>query len=152
MSMTQKINAGLAILEEMMDRLPRSERKIADYILKFPKESINLTAIELGKVSGTSSAAVIRLCKSLQVNSFQDLKLRIAGDLQNERQELRDIEPNEAFETMVEKITIQSIRSLRETTNMLDMVQLSHAVEAILQASHIYIFGVGASGIAAMDV
>ena len=150
--MIQKVNAGLAILEEMIDRLPGSERKIAEYILKFPKESINLTVVELGKVSGTSSAAVIRLCKSLQVNSFQDLKLRIAGDLQNERQDLRDIEPNESFETMVEKITLQSIRSLRETTNMIDMVQLTKAVEVILEASHIYIFGVGASGIAAMDV
>ena len=149
--MTQKVNAGLAILEEMMDRLPRSERKIADYILKHPKESINLTAVELGKKSGTSSAAVIRLCKSIQVNSFQDLKLRIAGDLQNGRQDVRDIEPNESFESMVEKITLQSMRSIRETTNMLDLTQLSKAVEAILAASHIHIFGVGASGIAAMD-
>ena len=149
--MTQKVNAGLAILEEMLNRLPRSERKIAEYILKYPKESINFTAVELGKKSGTSSAAVIRLCKSIQVNSFQDLKLRIAGDLQHERKDVRDIEPNESFETMVEKITVQSIRSLRETTNMLDMEQLSNAVKAILQADHIYFFGVGASGIAAMD-
>lgn len=149
--MTQKVNAGLAILEEMIDRLPRSERKIADYILKYPKESIKLTAVELGKKSGTSGAAVIRLCKSIQVNGFQDLKLRIAGDLQNERQDVRDIEPNESFETMIEKITFQSMKSLRETTNMLDMVQLSAAVEAILHASHIHIFGVGASGIAAAD-
>src|SRR5690606_20756427 len=76
------MTGGLVMLSEMLPKLPPSESKIAAYILKNPKESISLTASELGKQSNTSSAAVIRLCKSLDLKGFQDLKLRIAGDLQ----------------------------------------------------------------------
>jgi len=146
------MNAGIQMLQAMFDRLPPSEKKIAKYILNHPEKAITMTALELGKESQTSSAAVIRLCKSLNLTGFQELKLRVAGDLQQEEVNgLRDIEPNEPVYTSVEKVTAHAIQSIKETANLVDSKEMTKAVETLFYANKIHFFGVGASSIAALD-
>lgn len=143
---------GLVMLSEMLSKLPPSERKIASYILQNPQESITMTASELGKHSSTSSAAVIRLCKSLDLKGLQELKLRIAGDLQKTGdQGFRDIEPNESRYTIIDKMTNNSIQTIKETAELLSTDELSKAVEILQKANNIHFFGVGASSIIAQD-
>lgn len=143
---------GLVMLTEMLDKLPPSEKKIASYILENPREAISMTASELGKSSSTSSAAVIRLCKSLDLKGLQELKLRIAGDLQKTQPKgFRDIEPNESQYSIIEKMTTNSIQTLQETAELLSTDELSKAVEILQNADTIHFFGVGASSIIAQD-
>ncbi|OCA85991.1 RpiR family transcriptional regulator [Bacillus sp. FJAT-27225] len=143
---------GLLILSKMLPLLPPSERKIATYIIENPKESISLTAIELGKRSSTSGAAVIRLCKSLNLKGLQDLKLRIAGDLQKTSDAgYRDIEPNEPPRFVIEKMTNNSIKTIRETAALLNVDELEKAVEALRRSRRTHFIGIGASSIIAQD-
>ncbi|RFA32788.1 RpiR family transcriptional regulator [Virgibacillus dokdonensis] len=146
-------NGGLIILTEMLEKLPPSEKKIAAYILDHPHESISLTANELGKRSSTSGAAVIRLCKSLHLKGFQDLKLRIAGDLQKPDDHVgyQDIQPNESTSSIIKKMTDNSIQTIRETADLLNTEELKKAVDALREARQIHFIGVGASSIAAED-
>lgn len=140
------------MLSEMLPLLPPSERKIASYIIENPGEAISLTAIELGRRSSTSGAAVIRLCKSLNLKGFQDLKLRIAGDLQKTNdQGFRDIEPNEPLLSVIDKMTNNSVQTIRETAELLNTDELQEAVEALRKARRIHFIGVGASSIIALD-
>ncbi len=136
----------------MLPLLPPSERKIAYYIIENPQEAISLTAIELGKRSSTSGAAVIRLCKSLNLKGFQDLKLRIAGDLQKtDEKGFRDIEPNEPLLSVIDKMTNNSVQTIRETAELLNTDELQSAVEVLRHARRIYFIGVGASSIISQD-
>ncbi|WP_243354915.1 MurR/RpiR family transcriptional regulator [Bacillus litorisediminis] len=140
------------MLNEMLPQLPPSEKKIASYILEHPQEALSLTASELGKRSATSSAAVIRLCKSLELKGLQDLKLRIAGDLQKKKTEgVRDIEPNESPISIIEKMTNNSIQTIGETAELLSIDELTKAVEILKKARTIHFFGLGASHIIAQD-
>ncbi|UCZ55406.1 MurR/RpiR family transcriptional regulator [Bacillus shivajii] len=140
------------ILKEMLNDLAPSEKKIAEYIMDHPNETISLTASQLGERSLTSSAAVIRLCKSLGFKGFQQLKLRLAGDLQKNTEEgYRDIQPGESSSQVVSKMTNNSIQTLRETAEILDLEDLDQAVEAMIHAENIHFFGVGASSIIAQD-
>lgn len=140
------------ILREMLPTLPPSEKKIAQYILEHPQEAISLTAAELGKRSSTSGAAVIRLCKSLNLKGLQDLKLRIAGDLQKKNVAgYRDIKPNEDTLSVMEKTTNNSIQTIRETSELLVVDEVNKAVEALKKARSIHFIGVGASNIIAQD-
>lgn len=146
------MTGGLVMLTEMIPLLPPSERKIAEYILANPQEAISLTASELGKRSSTSGAAVIRLCKSLDLKSVQDLKLRIAGDLRKTTDEgLRDIEPNEPPVSIIDKMTNNSIQTIKETAELLNIEELEKAAAKLITARRIYFFGVGASSIIAQD-
>ncbi|WP_407271565.1 MurR/RpiR family transcriptional regulator [Radiobacillus sp. PE A8.2] len=145
-------NGGLTMLTEMLSMLPPSERKIATYIIENPQEAISLTANELGKRSLTSGAAVIRLCKSLNLKGFQDLKIRVAGDLQKtDVQGFRDIEPNEPVQSIIEKMTDNSIQTIRETAELLHIDEIQQAVQVLTNARKIHFIGVGASGIIALD-
>ncbi|WP_102026595.1 MurR/RpiR family transcriptional regulator [Salirhabdus sp. Marseille-P4669] len=143
---------GLVRIDEVFDRLPPSEKKVALYILKHPHEAIYSTASELGRLSGTSSAAVIRLCKSLGLKGFPELKFRISGDLQKPADlPYRDIQPGETQYSIVDKLTSNSITAIRETVKLVNYTTLNKAVDALIHAPKIHFFGVGASGIIAQD-
>ncbi|MUV39020.1 putative HTH-type transcriptional regulator YbbH [Lentibacillus sp. JNUCC-1] len=144
---------GILILTEMLPKLPPSEKKIASYIIEHPQESISLTANELGKRSSTSGAAVIRLCKSLNLQGFQDLKLRIAGDLQKPDDYVgyQDIQPNETASSIIKKMTDNTVQTIRETAELLNTEQLQKAVDVLRVSRRIHFIGVGASSIAAED-
>ena len=145
-------NGGLVMLTEMLPTLPPSERKIATYILNNPQEAISLTAKELGSRSTTSGAAVIRLCKSLDLKGLQDLKLRVAGDLQKKTEHgFRDIEPDEELRSIIDKMTSNSIKTIRETVEMLYIDELEKAIQLLRIAKTIHFIGVGASNIIAQD-
>lgn len=146
------IKGGLFILKEMKNNLAPSERKIANYILANPEESILLTTLMLGERSQTSSAAVIRLCKSLGFNGFQELKIRVAGDLRVESVlGYRDIEPNEEYKDIIDKVTSNTMQTLKETVDIMNIPNLKRAVKTLINAKSIIFIGFGASYIAAMD-
>lgn len=145
-------SGGLVLLKEMRGNLPPSEQKIADFILSNPEHIVEMTVSELGERSQTSGAAVTRLCKSLKLKGFQELKLRINGDL-GRKIELtdRDIKPNEPVTDTIQKVTNQAVQTLLETAELMDSEQLELAAEAIVKAKNIHLFGLGASGISAID-
>jgi DNA-binding MurR/RpiR family transcriptional regulator len=143
---------GLVMIDEVIDRLPPSERKVAQFILEHPYETVYSTVSEIGQLSQTSSAAVIRLCKSLGLKGFQELKLRISGDLQKPMEvPYRDIQPNESAESIVQKLTNNSIMAIRETVELINYDTFHQAVELLAGADRIHFFGVGASGLIAKD-
>ena len=143
---------GINMIKNVMPSLPESERKIAQYILEHPQVIVNCTAGELGAYANASSAAVIRLCKSLGVKGFQELKVRIAGDLTKPiEQGYRDIEPNETIQSIVQKTTSNSIQGLSDTSEIINYEELERAVTALLKAKNVHFFGIGASHIIAMD-
>lgn len=146
------VKGGLVILKEMVNSLAPSEKKIAEYILAYPEESILLTALMLGEKSNTSSAAVIRLCKSLGFSGFQELKIRVAGDLQDTSVVgYRDIEPNESYKNIIDKVTSNTIQTLKETVDIMRVTDLEKAVKTLIHAKSIIFVGFGASYIAASD-
>nr|WP_263326189.1 MurR/RpiR family transcriptional regulator [Neobacillus sp. Marseille-Q6967] len=143
---------GLKMIQNMLEQLPASERKIAEFILENPRVLVDSTVSELGSQANTSGAAVIRLCKSLGLNGFQDLKVRVAGDLVKPvEQGYRDIEPDESFYSIVQKTTSNSIQSLRDSEEIINFDELEKAVNTLLRANQVHFFGIGASNIIAMD-
>ncbi|MEH6992846.1 MurR/RpiR family transcriptional regulator [Neobacillus drentensis] len=143
---------GLKMLQNMLEQLPASERKIAQFILENPQSILNSTVNDIGAQAKTSGAAVIRLCKSLGLNGFQDLKVRIAGDLvKPAEQGYRDIEPDESYFSIVQKTTSNSIQSIRDSAEMINYEELERAVQTLLSAQNVHFFGIGASNIIAKD-
>ncbi len=145
-------SGGMKMLAGMLAQLPASERKSAEYILEHPREAVDCTANDLGVRAGTSGAAVIRLCKSLGLQGYQDLKVRIAADLAKPAEPgYRDIEPGESFAAIVQKTANNSMKSLRDSAEIINYETLQRAVDALLRADNVHFFGIGASHIIAMD-
>jgi len=150
--MNSSLSGGLIMLQDIAPQLPPSERKIAEYIMQYPQEAVRCTANELGELSSTSASAVIRLCKSLGLTGFHELKQRVAGDIRKSTDSrFTDFEPNDTPLSIVQKATANHIRALQETAEIIQFDALNKAVDAIQRAGSIHFFGVGASGIIAQD-
>jgi DNA-binding MurR/RpiR family transcriptional regulator len=146
------VSGVLKMVVNRVEQLPASEKKIAEYILDNPYEVVNCKVNELAEKTNSSGAAVIRLCKSLGLNGFQDLKVRIAGDLgKPEEPGYRDIEPDETAEMIVQKTLNNSIQSLRDSSEVINYEELKKAIDALLKAKNVHFFGIGASSIIAVD-
>ncbi|KKB71645.1 MULTISPECIES: MurR/RpiR family transcriptional regulator [Bacillus] len=143
---------GLDMIRTMLHKLPQSERKLAEYILENPQEIVNSTIQEISGAANTSGAAAIRLCKSLGLKGYQDLKLRIAGDLMRSAdQGYRDIEPQEPLYSIAQKTASNSIQVIRDTLDNIDQLELQKAIQMLITAGTVHFCGIGASGIVAQD-
>lgn len=146
------VSGVLKMVVNRVEQLPASERKIAEYILENPYGVVNCKVNELAEKTNSSGAAVIRLCKSLGLNGFQDLKVRIAGDLgKPEEPGYRDIERDETAEMIVQKTLNNSIQSLRDSSEVINYEELKKAIDVLLKAKNVHFFGIGASSIIAVD-
>lgn len=146
------LNGGLTIIRDMIGSLRPSEQKVAEYILREPNAAVISTVADIAKSSGTSEAAVVRMCKSLEFKGFHELKLRIAGDLNKvEIEEYRDFQSNDSVKEIISKVSSNNIQAIRETIDVLNNDEMNKAVNSVEKAERIIIYGVGASSIIAQD-
>ncbi|MEF3307091.1 MurR/RpiR family transcriptional regulator [Paenibacillus sp. GYB003] len=146
------MNGGLVRLREMVGHITPSERIIADYILAHPEQVAHMSVADLAERSGGSQAAIIRLCKSLGLKGYPELKMKVIGDLQSkESYEYREFRPNDPIATIVQNVSYNNMQSIRDTMKILDMDHLQRAVEALSKASRIFFYGTGASNLIAQD-
>lgn len=147
------MNGGLIRLREGLEGLNPSERKIAEFILKEPGEAIQFSIAELASRSGASQAAIVRLCKTMGFKGYQDLKIKVAGDLQGsgETQGYQEIRPGDSVSAIIRSVSSNNIQSIRDTLKILDEALVEKAADCLASARNLYFFGVGASNLIAMD-
>ncbi|RED64723.1 MurR/RpiR family transcriptional regulator [Cohnella lupini] len=147
------MEGGLVRLRAIVDHLTPSERKIALYILEHPERIVQASVAQLSEWSGGSTAAIIRLCKSMDVSGFQELKLKVAGDLHgtDTNYEYNEIRPHDSIQSIINSISSNYIQSIKDTVKILDVNLIEKAVEALLHANRIFFFGMGASNLIAID-
>lgn len=145
---------SLLKIKEAFNNLKPSEKKVADYILNNTEKIMSLSIVELAGRSGTSEAAVVRLCKTLQFSGYKDLKIDLTSDIasqKNEESKYTDIRAGDRLETIVENVCHNNKKSIEDTLKVLDFGDVKNAVNAIHKAKRVDFYGVGASGIIAMD-
>ncbi len=145
-------SGGLAMIKNVMNDLPESEKKTAIFILNNPSQIVTMTASELGEASDTSSSAVIRLCKSLGLSGYQELKMRILGDLNSSHDaSYSDIKKDDTIKSITQSLRNNAIKSMDETLQFLNEETIESCVDLIDKADTILVYGMGASFIAAKD-
>ncbi|KOR79365.1 RpiR family transcriptional regulator [Bacillus sp. FJAT-21352] len=140
-------------IESLLNQLPKSEKKIAHYILENPKDIVRMTIHELADHANASSSAVTRFCHSIKVNSFSELKVSLSSLIsQPEKKGFHDIEPNETIASIKNKIVSNSVQAIQETAHYLDEAVLDNIIETMRSADVIYVYGLGASWLVAEDI
>lgn len=140
-------------IESILGELTQSEQKIASIVLEKPEAVIEMTANDLAKVSKTSPASVIRFCKSINIPSFTELKLKLSAELTSTTYTgYSDIVPGEPIKEIKNKLLGNAYQSMKETVNLLDERVIISVIEAIKQASLVYVYGVGASYLVAENI
>lgn len=123
------------------------EKKLADFVLQYPSEAVKLSAAALAKQAGTATSAVVRFCKSLGFQGFSDFKLRLAVALsgQTPASYMSGAAKGDSSSVVLDKIFAANIKALKDTASRIDREAFDRAVNALLEARCIHIYGVGTS-------
>lgn len=134
----------IARIHNLFSNLTKTEKRIASYILTSPEKAVHITVKELAAVCDAAPSAITRLCASLGVDGFADLKVRLAADLANlNSKELGAFDKNDSHEAIFNKVFNSGVFALKNTLEMLDYNTVSKVIELLSKAKRILIFGVG---------
>lgn len=148
----------LHIISVEKDRLPRQERRLAEFILAAPSEIVHMGIKDLADQCEVSAATVTRFCKNFQCKGYPDFKLKLASEIAHAEMAARtgntryqDIVAGNPLAGIVEAIESNHLTSIRDTTELLDLGQLERSVDALCRAKRIDLYGVATSSIVAQD-
>jgi DNA-binding MurR/RpiR family transcriptional regulator len=142
----------LTAIREKYESLSRSHQRIGNYILEHPREVVYLSITELAERAGVGEATVSRFCWILGLHGFQELKLSLAQDTAGMDGQPKpvslEISPNSSLTSAIGQRIAQVVSATLES---IDEAAMDRACELLVTARKIDFYGVGTSGIAALD-
>lgn len=143
---------SLTRLRELRPRLSDAERRVANYILRRPRQVLDSSITLIAGRARVSEATVVRLCRRIGCRGYQELRIRLAADLvAPPRQLYEDVDAGDDGAAVTRKVFGLAIRALEDTLDVLEDAALERAVQAVAAARRVDFYGVGASGIVALD-
>ncbi|MCY0879052.1 MAG: MurR/RpiR family transcriptional regulator [Firmicutes bacterium] len=150
------ISGVLERIEANLDELAESEAKVARWILAQPENVLTLTIRDLAKEAKTSQAAVVRLCRTLKIDSYNTLKVLLTADLVRHEHEspfgYEELNPATSFSAQLQSFSRAAEDSVRSTLGNLNEEDLSRLGNRLSSASRILIYGAAASQVVALDL
>ena len=141
-------------IHHLMEQFTPSERRVAEFLLESGADVLSMPIVELAKRCRTSTTTVIRLCKALDYKGYKELCIALSTDLATgggERLRYEDIHPGDDLETIVRHVAAHNSGTIADTVSVLDMENLAQAVDALARAERVDFYGVGSSGLVALD-
>ena len=152
MSLPEELGSAILRIRGLYPSLRPAERRVADYVLANAAAVVRLSSTELGERSGTSDATVVKFSQRLGFRGYQDFKIALAGEITGVPTGVfGEVERGDNPAGIRDKVFAANIEALNDTRKVLDSGELARAVEAILAAPQVCFYGVGASGLVALD-
>lgn len=134
----------MSVLEQLQNALPdlsKSERKVAEYLLRYPYDVRRFPCDGLAAACNTSRSAVIRLCKKLGFHGYAEFRYSLTTH------------PEKAGREDSRKTALsyyeEGIRQLHSTV---EPEQLKKIAEIILGADRVLTLGIGHSFLSAQQM
>ncbi len=139
-------------LRTQLDSLSKSERKVAQAVLKNPQQAVAENITALAKHAQVSEPTVVRFCRTIGYDGWQEFKLKLAQALAlalpgaNELPSQDDLAAD-----LVNKICSRSINTLLDLRNNLPTDAVQRALDILARSNKIEFYGQGTSGVVAID-
>jgi DNA-binding MurR/RpiR family transcriptional regulator len=135
-------------ISTLYNSFTKSEKRLADYILKERDQIMFMSITELAEKSKVGESGIFRFCKNLGLKGYQEFKISVAQSLNSEENDTtRNIDTeillNDSLDVLAGKVKQTNISALDQTYNLLDYKDLDLAVEKIIAAERIRFFGIG---------
>jgi DNA-binding MurR/RpiR family transcriptional regulator len=129
--------------------LTKSEQKVATVVLEQMEKVIYYSVTDLADVAEVGEATVLRFCRKIGLKGYQEFKLAIAKDLSSFPQEESSV--TNQSEGLLTSVATFTKNAIDETVAMIDEKALQGVVELLSKAKTVHFFGVGTSGLTALD-
>ena len=163
MAKTTKVSAthessGLIVhISGLLPSLSPAEQRVARLVVADPADAARRTITDLATAAETSEATVIRFCRSVGMEGYPQLRIRLAAEAARrvEPPDARvvggDIPPGADLAQIIATISFNDARAVEETAEQLDPAICEQVVDAINSAGRVDIYGAAASGFVASD-
>jgi len=133
-------------IAQARESLRKSEQKVADYVLAHAHDVIHMRIVDLASEANVSEPTVVRFCRALNYDGFQDFKLTLAQGLaSNNSFEQFSLNSKDTVTEFKEKIFDSMIGNLLNVKEQLEPRTLERAIAAIAEARRVEFYGFGAS-------
>lgn len=136
----------IQLIQARYDSLTKSEKKVADYITSAGEKIIYSTMSDIKNNTKVGDATIIRFCQKLGFSGFSDLKIAIAKEDFSKKKELP---PRKNY---FDEISDSLEDALEETNKLIREESVAKTIQLVTKARHIYLFGVGSSGLTCHDL
>lgn len=135
-----------------LENMRRSERSVANFVLKYPDEVIHMRIVDLASEAHVSEPTVVRFCRAIHCNSFQAFKLQLAQLLAAKPSYNRfNVPSNASTADYCETVFETTTSTLTAVRKELDYGAIEEAVKALAAAKRVEFYGFGASAPVAID-
>jgi DNA-binding MurR/RpiR family transcriptional regulator len=132
--------------------MTKAEKKVADAVRANPEEAVLYTITDLSEKAGVGETSVIRFCRKLGFGGYHEFKLAIAQHVVSEPKHLGgEVQEGDDAAVVLRKLTSRNARMIEDAGALVAASALEAAARALLSAKRIHIYGVGSSGMTAMD-
>lgn len=139
-------------IQARLDNLNKSERKVAEAILRDPSAATRYSIAALARAAEVSEPTVNRFCRGFSATGFPDFKIRLAQSIATGTPYVgQNIEPDDSPAEFADKIMLTTIANLDKARQALDPNDIATVVDYLIQAKQISFFGMGGSASVAMD-
>ncbi len=136
----------LKSIADARPKLRKSEQKVADYVLANPNDVIHMRIVDLASEASVSEPTVVRFCRALNYDGFQDFKLTLAqGVASNASFEQFSLDSKDTVTEFKQKIFDSMIGNLINIREQLESKTLEAAIDALVKARRVEFYGFGAS-------
>jgi DNA-binding MurR/RpiR family transcriptional regulator len=155
---TSGFDGGILItIRSLLPNLAPVEQRVAQAVLDDPNGVAWRSISEFARSCGTSATSVVRFCRAVGLRGYPDLRLALAGavasrDAATVVAASSDIDPDDDPVTIIKKIAYADAAAVTDTAGRLDVGVLAVVVDALAASGRIDVYGVGASGLVAVDL
>ena len=141
-------------ISDVYPNLNKTSKLIADVYFKDSTLFLSKNLQELGAITKTSGASVIRFCRKLGFKGFKDFQIACAQEMPNKQDAMVDtiINTNDEPTSVLYKLQLSLGKNIADIGKTIDHKSLDAAVDLMRSAQQIYVAGEGASGLAAQDL
>lgn len=143
------------LITQKYPRLTKAERKVADVVLAEPQKVLEATITDLAAMCGVGETSVFRFCRTLNLQGYQEFKLSLA--LSTSHPQVLDSNdvlleyPADGMDALLKNIHNTYLLALNDTIASLNPQNVNKAVDILVDATSIHLFGMGSSGVTAME-
>lgn len=131
-------------INDKFNRMSKSHKKIATYIIDHYEQAAFMTAAKLGKTVGISEATVVRFAYALDYKGYPEFQAALAEWVKDKLNSVQKIGAKYGKSTQSEILTSvlnSDIEKIDDTIDHVDPQAFEAAVDIILNAKHVYIIG-----------
>ena len=143
----------LLTIRSLLPSLNEQEQKVGQYVLEHPTDVIHLAVSNMAQRCGVSDATVFRFSKRAGTEGYQNFKIMLAQELASSTATpYATLGPEDSLATAVQKVIAADVKALEDTLSVLDLAALERAVDALLAARRVDIYGSGGATVAAIEL